>query len=36
MLCVVLLNDLSDFTGNMRVMKVLFEATDGSRVVSDK
>lgn len=36
MLCLVLLNDLSDLTGNTRVIKALFKATDGSRVVSDK
>lgn len=36
MLCLVLLNDLSDLTGNTRVMKVLFKATDGSRVINDK
>lgn len=36
MLCLVLLNDLSDLTGNTRVIKVLFKAADGSRVVGDK
>lgn len=36
MLCLVLLNGLSDLNGNARVIRALFKAADGSRVAGDK